>query len=135
AKMAPTTAYVMPMRKEVKNSGSADGSRKKRNSLMRPAPMLRSNAEASLSARAKPSTSPMVTGKKVTKATTRILGSSPKPNQMIIKGAIATIGMVWEEISSGTRPRRISGEKSMTMAINHAHANDTAKPSSVTFNV
>src|SRR5699024_3179578 len=64
-----------------------------------------------------------------------ILGSSAKPNQMIINGAIATIGMVWEEISSGTGPRRTSGEKSITMAVNHANANETAKHSSETLNV
>ena len=59
---------------------------------------------------------------------TRTLGSSPKPNQMIISGAIAMIGRVCEATSSGTSARRSHGKKSTVIATAQPMASDTANP-------
>ena len=78
--------------------------------------MLRSRFVAARGVEAKPSIRPTAIGKKVTRAITTTLGSSPKPNQMISSGAIAMIGSVCEATSSGVSARRNHGEKSTAIA-------------------
>ncbi len=97
--------------------------------------MLRNNAPASRSAAAKPSIRPIVIGKNVARAITRIFGSRPNPNQMIISGAIAMIGSVCDTTNSGTNARRSHGEKSTSTASAHAKSRETANPISVTWSV
>ena len=125
----------MPIRSAVKNDGIACGSRTSRNRCQRDAPMLRSRFVAARGVEAKPSISPMATGKKVTSAITTTLGSRPKPNQMISSGAIAMIGSVCETTSSGVSARRSHGEKSTAIAITQPSASDTANPTAVTCSV
>ena len=125
----------MPIRSAVKNLGSADGSRTYRKTWRRVAPMLRISAPASRSVAANPSIRPIATGKNVTRAMTSTFGSRPKPNQMIISGAIAMIGRVWEATNNGTNARRSAGEKSTTMASSQARTNETVNPIRVTCSV
>src|SRR5690606_21265566 len=54
---------------------------------------------------------------------------------MIISGAIAMIGSVWDATSSGVRARRSHGEKSTAIAIAQPTASDTANPTAVTCRV
>ncbi len=62
-------------------------------------------------------------GKNDSSATSRIFGVSPKPNQMITSGAMATSGNVWEPISSGIRALRRMPEASITA--------DSTKPTTI----
>ena len=79
--------------------------------------------------------SPMVMGKNVARAITNTFGNNPKPNQMIISGAMAMIGSVCETTKSGTSARDNHGEKSTTTARIQANTNETVKPTNVTCNV
>ena len=63
--------------------------------------MERSRPTASRSTERKPSSSPTVTGKKVTRIIRMTLGSISYPNQSTSSGAIATVGMVWDKIKMG----------------------------------
>ncbi|MEV0742262.1 rhodanese-like domain-containing protein [Streptomyces sp. NPDC050549] len=54
---------------------------------------------------------------------------------MISSGATATIGMGCEATSSGYRPRLAAEEKPRRTATSQAAANDSAKPSSVSWSV
>ena len=101
AKMAPTTAYVAAIRIPVKNDGSAAGQRSFRNTWRSVAPRVRIRSSASRDGDANPSRSETVIGKNVTSTMTITLGSSPKPNQMTMSGAMATIGIVCDPTSSG----------------------------------
>ncbi|WJD96333.1 hypothetical protein [Streptomyces antimycoticus] len=65
---------------------------------------------------AKPAARFAASGKNVVSVTTSIFGGSPKPNQMISRGATATIGIVWEATRSGYRLRRAAAEKSSSTA-------------------
>ncbi|MFI8986960.1 hypothetical protein ACIG63_18250 [Streptomyces antimycoticus] len=84
---------------------------------------------------AKPAARFAASGKNVVSVTTSIFGGSPKPNQMISRGATATIGIVWEATRSGYRPRRAAAEKSSSTATSQAAAMDSAKPSRVSWSV
>ena len=135
AKIAPVTAYVMPIRSAVKNDGMACGNRTSRNRCQRDAPMLRSRFVAARGVEANPSMSPTAIGKNVTRAITTTLGSSPKPNQMISSGAIAMIGSVCEATSSGVSARRSHGEKSTAIAMAQPISSETPNPTAVTCSV
>ena len=69
-----------------------------------PAPMVRNSRIASTSVEANPWDSPMAMGKNVYIATTLACEVMPNPNQITTKGAMATIGNVWE-----TTKHRIDG--------------------------
>ena len=70
-------------------------------------------------------------GKNVTSATSSTLGVRPNPNQMIISGAIATIGSVCVATSTGISARPTWAEVSMSTASTNPTASDSANPSRV----
>ena len=92
------------------------------------APSERSRVIASGSTRPNPSSRAIVTGKKVTRTTITTLGSSPNPNQMTNRGAIATIGIVWLVTRSGSTARRTGSQRSSAMAVATARTTETAHP-------
>lgn len=49
-------------------------------------------------------------GKKVTSATSAILGVRPKPNHRTISGAMATSGRVWVMMKTENKARRRGGK-------------------------
>ena len=74
-------------------------------------------------------------GKNVTSVMTSTLGSSPNPNHMIMSGAMAMMGSVWEATSRGMTARRSQGTKSTQIATSQPNARETPKPTSVTSSV
>ena len=65
---------------------------------------------ASRSLDAYPSTSPTTIGKNVTRATNRIFGVKPKPNQITTSGASTIRGIVWLPTSTGISDLRAMPE-------------------------
>ena len=70
-------------------------------------------------------------GKKVTRATSRILGSRPNPNHSTTSGAIATSGRVWLMTKTGNSARRTGAKKSIAAESRKAPASEQENPSSV----
>ena len=98
-------------------------------------PIVRNRFIASCSVLAKPSSSATTIGKNVTRMTTSTFGSRPKPNQMIMSGAIAMIGIVCEPTSIGYSARRSHSSWSITTAKKTATAIEAPKPTAVSFSV
>ena len=67
----------------------------------------------------------------MTSATSSTFGVSPKPNQITISGAIATIGSVCVDTSTGMSARRSVAEASTSTASVSPTTIASAKPSSV----
>jgi hypothetical protein len=97
----------------------------------RDAPMEPSRAEMSRSVDSYPCTSATSIGKKVTRATRKIFGVSPKPNHRTTSGAIATSGSVWLMMNTGNRARRSGRKKSTSTERTKATASEQAKPAKV----
>ena len=58
----------------------------------------------------------MTIGKNAIRNATRTFGSRPNPNHTRSRGAIATFGMAWDEINSGSTMRENAGHMKMPNA-------------------
>ena len=85
----------------VKSCVRALGKRTFSRSRTRPEPIVRKRFMASSSVEASPWARLTATGKKVYMATTNACDEMPNPNQITTKGAMATIGRVWETTITG----------------------------------
>jgi len=76
-----------------------------------------------------------VIGKNDSSATSRTFGISPKPNQIITSGAMATNGSVCEPISSGISALRRTPDASMTADKANPTTIASPKPKTVSLSV
>ena len=98
---APTTASVAETFKPLKMLGSACGRLNLRNICRRDARIDRARSIISGSIDLKPMTVATTTGKNPSKKAEITLGKMPKPNQTTNSGAIAILGTLCENTSSG----------------------------------
>ena len=101
ANTAPITATAIAILVPLKKNGRAEGSSTRVRICLRLAPSVRIIVISCGSTERSPSSVLTVTGKKQTSAISSTFGPSPKPNQTIRIGAMATGGMVCEATSSG----------------------------------
>src|SRR4051812_29957621 len=98
---APTTASVTDTFRPLKICGSACGRLILKKVCSRLAPMERDRSIMSGSTDLKPITVDTTTGKKPSRKALITFGKMPKPNHTTNSGAIATLGMLCENTSSG----------------------------------
>src|SRR3979490_1380618 len=98
------TASVVAMRRAVNQYGSALGMRRRRRISMSPAAYERMSSRAAGSTWVRPRTVFTITGKKTIRAEIVIGGRTlSEPNQLIVIGANARIGIELAPIATGTR--------------------------------